>query len=74
MTAPSYDHRERESKPANAPRFARWLAGLRVPAEEREFAIGDLEEEFEAVILAVARGEMDKAAVAQFFRTYLGPS
>jgi putative ABC transport system permease protein len=36
-----------------APRLARWLAGLRVPAVEREFAIGDLDEEFEAIVMAM---------------------
>jgi predicted permease len=35
------------------PRLARWLAGLRIPPGEREFAIGDLEEEFKSVVLAL---------------------
>ena len=33
------------------PRVARWLAGLRVPPAEREFALGDLEEEFAGTAL-----------------------
>ncbi|MEO6223923.1 MAG: ABC transporter permease, partial [Vicinamibacterales bacterium] len=41
------DHREA------VPRFARWFAGLRVPSGEREFALGDLEEEFGAVVRAL---------------------
>ena len=29
-----------------APRLALWILRVRLPAEDREFAIGDLEEEF----------------------------
>jgi putative ABC transport system permease protein len=32
-----------------SPRFGRWLAGVRVPWADREFAMGDLEEEYDAM-------------------------
>ena len=40
--------------PPSPPRLATWLAGLRVDRAEREFALGDLEEDFRA--MAEARG------------------
>ncbi|HUR20020.1 MAG TPA: ADOP family duplicated permease [Vicinamibacterales bacterium] len=43
----------RHDRPEAVPRLARWLAGLRIPAGEREFAMGDLEEEFKSVVLAL---------------------
>src|SRR5687767_6914814 len=55
-----------------APRFARWLAGVRVPAAEREFALGDLEEEFGEKVrmfgLASARRWYWRQAMGSFLR------
>lgn len=45
-----------------APAVARWLAGLRVPPAEREFAIGDLEEEFDAIT-----GERGRATAIRWY-------
>ena len=34
----------------NPPRIAAWLAGCRLTREEREFALGDLEEDFAELV------------------------
>lgn len=42
------------TRPPSPPRLAAWLAGLRIDPAEREFALGDLEEDFRA--MAASRG------------------
>jgi putative ABC transport system permease protein len=44
------DHRAGPLRGLRPPRVATWLAVLRVPAVEREFAQGDLHEEFDALV------------------------
>ena len=42
---------ESRSQPPVPPRLATWLAGLRLPAGDREFQLGDLAEEFSAIVV-----------------------
>lgn len=52
-------------------RVARWLAGIRVPRAEREFALGDLEEEFGAKVQMLGRASARRWYWRQALRSFL---